>query len=225
MRIKNVFACAGLLVLAVVLCGAVKPKELMIESDTMTYNKKTSEVVFSGNVRVFSRNVEVKCERLVSLNFRDSAVATGKVRAYYRDSGVRMTCRRLEYTGGMSLVKGEGRVTAVKEMEDGKLMTMKSDLLEFNTKEDTIAAKGLNRKIRVEFDDVVAFADRVFYDRKKNELDLEGKPVAVKNKSVFSSENIRINTETKALVMNKGNWARVFYDDINEEAGESRGKK
>ncbi len=215
MKTRSKAACAAMALTAVFLLGAVKPNELLIESDTMTYNKNSSQAIFTGNVRVFSRDVEVKCEKLVSLNYQDAAVATGKVRAYYRESGIRMTCRRLEYTKGMSLIKGEGRVTAIKEMEDGKKMIMKSDLLEFNSKEDTITASGVNRKMRVEFDDVIAFADRAFYDQKTKDLDLEGRPVAVRNKSVFSSENIRLNTETKAMTLNKGNWAKVFYEDIN----------
>lgn len=216
---SRVFACAVLAVLlAVSLAGAPKSGELLIESDTMVYNKKTSEAVFTGRVRLYSGDVEVSCEKLVSMNYKDAAVATGKVSAYYRKNGVKMTCRRLEYSSGMSLIRGIGRVTAVKETDSGNTMTMKADLIVFNSKLDTIEASAADGgKIKVSFSDITAFAEKAFYDQKSQNLDLEGSPVAVRNRSVFASENIRLNTETKAMTMNKGNWAKVFYEDVNKK--------
>lgn len=204
--------------LAASLAGAPKSNELLIESDTMVYNKKNSEAVFTGRVRLYSGDVEVRCEKLVSLNYKDAAIATGKVSAYYKKNGVKMTCRKLEYTRGMSLIKGIGRVTAVKETDGGNTMTMKADLIVFNSKSDTIEASASGGgKIKVSFSDITAFAEKAFYDQKSQNLDLEGSPVAVRNRSVFASENIRLNTDTKAMTMNKGNWARVFYEDINKK--------
>jgi lipopolysaccharide export system protein LptA len=195
--------------------------DLLINSDTMTFDKETSEAVFSGSVTAKASDVAIYSTKLVSKNYRENAVATGNVRAIYRKFGVNITCGRLEYSGGLNDVKAYEDVVAHKALADGNTVTMYCQELYFNASENTMTAKkSSDKRVRVVMKDIVAFSDEVSYNDGTRQLYFTGRPIIKKSKSIFLSDNIWLGTDDKSIKMKDNIWTRLFYRDFEKTNAE-----
>jgi lipopolysaccharide export system protein LptA len=198
-----------------------KVHDLLINSDTMTFDKETSEAVFSGSVTAKASDVVIYSSKLVSKNYRENAVATGDVRAIYRKFGVNITCGRLEYSGGLNDVKAYEDVVAHKALPDGNTVTMYCQELYFNASENIMSAKKSgDKRVRVVMKDIVAFSDEVSYNDGTRQLYFTGRPIIKKSKSIFLSDNIWLGTDDKSIKMKDNIWTRLFYRDFEKTSAE-----
>jgi lipopolysaccharide assembly outer membrane protein LptD (OstA) len=198
----------------------IKPRNILINSDTMTFDKETSEAVFSGSVTASAADVKIYSDKLVSTNYREEALATGNVRAVYDKYGVKISCGRLKYMGGMNNVKAFDGVVAKKSLPNGNTVTMYCEELDFNAADSTMEAKKSDKRVRVVMKDIVAFSDEVSYNDKNRELYFSGRPVIKKSKSLFLSDYIWLNTDDKSIRMKDNIWTRFFYRDFQKTSAE-----
>lgn len=198
-----------------------KVKELVINSDSMTFNKETSEAVFTGSVEASADNVLIRSDRLRSKNYKDNAVAEGNVTAYYKDYGIYITCETLDYGGKLSNIIARKNVVAKKALDNGNTITMRSDIFIFNADDDTMLAKKDPSRVRVTMQDIMAFGDEVKYNNETRQLEISGAPFIKKGKSLFFSDNIKLDVDKKTIKMNKSIWTKLFYRDFEKESGEA----
>ena len=195
-------------------------RDILISSDTMTFDKETSQAVFSGSVTASAADVKIYSDKLTSKNYREDAVATGNVRAVYKKYGVNIICGRLEYSGGMNNVRAYEDVTAKKSLPNGSAVTMYCEELDFNAADSTMSAKKSNKRVRVVMKDIVAFSDEVSYNDKNRELYFSGRPIIKKSKSLFLSDYIWLDTDDKSIRMKDNIWTRFFYRDFQKTSAE-----
>jgi lipopolysaccharide assembly outer membrane protein LptD (OstA) len=195
-------------------------KKLLIDSDTMTFDRDTSEAVFSGSVTASASSVVIYCSKLVSKNYRDNAVATGNVRAIYREYGVNITCDRLVYSGGLSKIYAYDNVVARKFLPDGNTVNMYCEELVFNAADNTMDAVKSSKRVRVVIKDIVAFSDEVSYNDASRQMHFSGRPIIKKVKSLFLADNIWLNVDDKSINMKDNVWARFYYNDFERTSME-----
>ena len=186
----------------------------------MTFDRDTSEAVFSGSVTAAASNVVIYSSKLVSKNYRDNAVATGNVRAIYREYGVNITCDRLVYSGGLSKVYAYDNVVARKFLPDGNTVNMYCEELVFNAADNTMDAVKSSKRVRVVMKDIVAFSDEVSYNDASRQMHFSGRPIIKKAKSLFLADNIWLNIDDKSINMKDNVWARFYYNDFQRTSME-----
>ena len=136
-------------------------KQLVINSDTMNYNKETSEALFKGHVEAQASNVFIKADVLRSKDYKQSAQAEGNVTAVYKDQGVTIECGRLDYKDKLSLVHAYDDVTAHKTLANGDTVVLKSEELDYNAADNILTAAKIKKRIRITMKDIIAFSDKV----------------------------------------------------------------
>jgi len=199
--------------------------ELTVKSDSMNFNKDTDVAVFKNNVILKSQGVTVYSNRLKTKNYKESAEATGNVRAYYTEYDMSITCRRMVYGNGMKNIDAYDRVVAKKVLPNGNTLTMYSDEAGFDLEGGIITAKKKKRRVKVVLKDMVAFSDSVLYNEEKEELELTGKPLIKKQKSLFLSEVIKIDVDKKAMKLSGDIWSKMYYEDFEKAREEYADEK
>lgn len=194
--------------------GKIKIGELTIESDTMTFNKVTSEAVFQGNVKLKSEGVNLFCDKLQSLNYRDSAEAIGNVMVNYPQQKVKITCKKIKYDKAISIIEGYENVHAEKILNNNEKINLYADKIKYDVATGEIFAEKVNKKVKIKLKDIVAFSDRVVYNEAADRIELTGTPFAKKQESVFISDNIYIDINKMQIKLKKNIWARLFYSDF-----------
>jgi len=189
-------------------------KQLIINSDTMNYNKETSEAVFLGNVEAEASNVIIKADVLKSKDYKQSAQAQGNVRAIYKDQGVTIECGKLDYKDKLSFVYAYDDVTAHKQLANGDTVVLKAEALEFNAVENILTAQKIKKRIRITMKDIIAFSDKVSYNDKTKELLMTGFPLVKKAKSIMLADSITLNVDKKSMSFKDNIWTKLFYKDF-----------
>jgi|ERR1035437_414222 lipopolysaccharide export system protein LptA len=189
-------------------------KQLIINSDTMNYNKETSEAVFHGHVEAEASNVMIKADQLTSKDYRKSAQAVGHVSAFYKDQGVTIDCGRLDYKDKLSLVYAYDDVTAHKTLANGDTVVLKAEELSFNAADNVLTAKKVKKRIRITMKDIIAFSDEVRYNDATREMLLTGFPLVKKAKSIMLAESIMMNVDKKSMKLTQNIWTKLFYKDF-----------
>jgi lipopolysaccharide assembly outer membrane protein LptD (OstA) len=196
-------------------------KELVINSDTMNYNKDTGEAVFTGNVATEAANVLINSDRLVSKDYKDNAQATGNVKAFYKEYGLTIYCKKMDYTDKLSKIYAQEDVTAIKA-DKGNTITMYADELVFNTADDTMTAVKKKNRVKLTMKDILAFSNKVIYNDETREALLTGSPLVKKMKSVFMADEITINVDTKTMKMKDNIWSKLLFKDFEVAQKESK---
>lgn len=196
----------------------MKVKQLVVNSDSMTFNKETTEAVFHGNVETDAGTAKVYSDTLRSKNYQDNAVAEGNVKALYKEYGINIDCDSLDYTGKMTNITAHKNVTARKILDNGNTVTIKADMMEFDTNADILTAKKSPSRVRVTMQDIMAFADEIIYNNKTRQLEMRGMPFLKKGKSLFFSDYISLDVDKKSIKMKESIWTKMFYHDF-EKAG------
>ncbi len=191
-----------------------KIKQLVINSDTMNYNKETSEAVFRGNVVAEAADVLIKSDMLVSRDYKQSAQATGNVRALYKQQGVYIECGRLDYKDKLSMVYAYDDVTAHKKLANGDTVVLKAEELQFNAADNTLTAKKVKKRIRITMKDIIAFCDEVRYNDETRELYMTGFPLIKKSKSLMIADSVLMNVDKKSMKLTQNIWTKLFYKDF-----------
>jgi lipopolysaccharide export system protein LptA len=189
-------------------------KELVINSDTMNYNKETSEAVFHGNVSAEASNILINCDMLKSTNYKDNAEAYGNVRAFYKEQGVTINCGKMIYKDKLTGVNAFDDVVTRKVLQNGETIIMKSEELVFNAADNTLYAKKVKKRIRITLKDIIAFCDEVSYNDTTRELEMKGNPMVKKSKSILMADVIDMNVDKKSMNMKKNIWTKIFYRDF-----------
>ncbi|MFP4466483.1 MAG: LptA/OstA family protein [Candidatus Goldiibacteriota bacterium] len=205
---------------------------LKIRSENLKYNRDTGIADFMGDVTVYSEDITVKADRLRSRDYKENAVATGNVTAFYDEHRVVIYCGIMEYTDGMDMVSAGGDVVAVKTAEDGNTLTMKADQIIFDVKKGDIRALKRENNVAVYFEDIVVFSEEVLYNEKTGMLSVFGRPVFRKKENLFFSEYARVDVKKKRMMLSGDIWSKLFYSgfkDIKKEYSdaetESTGKQ
>jgi lipopolysaccharide export system protein LptA len=196
--------------------GRIKIGELTIESDTMTFNKVTSEAVFQGNVRLKSEGVNLFCDKLQSINYRDNAEATGNVVVKYQQQKVKIICKKIKYDKAISIIEGYENVQAEKILDNNEKINLYADKIKYDVETGEILAEKINKKVKIKLKDIVAFSDRVVYNETTDEMELTGNPFARKQESVFISNKINIDINKMQIKLQKNIWAKLFYSDFED---------
>ncbi|MCE5300365.1 MAG: hypothetical protein LLG37_05770 [Spirochaetia bacterium] len=204
--------------------GEFKVRELVINSDTLRFNRDTSEAIFSGHVVAEASNVIIYSDELHSKDYRDNAQAFGNVRAVYKEQNVVINCKRMDYREKLTKVCGYDDVVVRKLLDDGNTMTMRCDVIEFNAGDNVLYARRVTNRVRVTLKDVMAFADTVSYSDPAKEMEFTGNPLLKKNKSVFISDNIRLDVEKKMIRMKDNIFTRLFPKDVEGARRQETGK-
>ncbi len=194
----------------------VKIGELTIESDSMTFNKDTSVAVFSDNVRVRAQGVNLLCDRLKSVNYRDNAEATGNVRINYPQQKVKITCKKVKYNKSMSKIEAYENVIAEKILDNNEKINLYADEIKYDVETGEIIAIKVTKKVKIKLKDIVAFSDRVIYNEITEDLELTGSPFARKQESTFISSKINIDVNKRIITLKENIWAKLFYSDFED---------
>jgi len=203
----------------------VKIGELIIESDSMTFNKDTSVAVFSDNVRLKAQGVTLFCNKLQSVNYRDNAEATGNVRVNYSQQKVKITCKKVKYNKSMSKIEAYENVLAEKILDNNEKINLYADEIKYDVESGEIIATKINKKVKIKLKDIVAFSDRVIYNELTEELELTGNPFAKKQESTFISSKINIDVNKRIITLKESIWAKLFYSDFEDIKKEAEGEK
>jgi lipopolysaccharide export system protein LptA len=193
-----------------------KIKSLEIASNSMTFNKDTSITTFIGGVVLTSQGVLLKSDRLASKNYKDSAEATGHVRAFYKQQKTAIKCGRIVYGKEMSNVKAYENVVAEKFLDNGNTITMYCDRADFDTEHGSITAEKVKKRVKVTMKDIVAFSDKVVYNDETGDLLMTGKPMVEKDKSAFLASRITVDTIKKTMRLENDIWSRLLYGDFQK---------
>ena len=199
-----------------------KLKQLNINSDTMNYNKETAEAVFRGHVEALASNVVIKSDMLTSKDYKQSAQASGNVRAFYKDQGVEIECGRLDYKDKLSVVYAYDDVIARKTLTNGDKVVLNSEELTFDAAENILRAKKVKKRVRITMKDIIAFCDEVSYNDSTRELFMTGLPLVKKSKSVMLAESVMMNVDKKSMVLKQNIWTKLFYKDFETARTEAK---
>jgi|YelNatPaOPRAMG01_1025707.scaffolds.fasta_scaffold03289_8 lipopolysaccharide export system protein LptA len=194
----------------------VKIGELTIESDSMTFNKQTSMAVFLNNVKLKSKGVNLSCNELRSVNYRDNAEAIGNVRVFYPEQKVKILCNRVKYSKSMSEVQAFDNVVAEKILDNNEKINLYADEIKYDVNTGEIIATRANKKVKIKLKDIVAFSDKVIYNELTDELELTGNPFARKQESTFISSKINIDINKRIIKLKENIWAKLFYTDFED---------
>jgi lipopolysaccharide export system protein LptA len=197
-------------------------RQLEIEADAMTFNKDTSIAVFTGDVVLSTEGVRLKCDTLTSKNYKDSAEATGNVSAWYKAQKTFIKCGRIKYGDRMSSVQALDGVYARKYLDNGNTVNMHADQIDFETEYGSLAAKKVRKKVKVDYNDMVAFSDKVVYNDDTSVMEMTGRPVVRKSGSSFTADRIVVDTAKKKMKLESGIWSRIFYGDLKNAETEVR---
>lgn len=197
-------------------------RQLIVNSDTMNFNKDTLEAVFRGNVEAQASNVIIKSDMLVSKDYKTSAQASGNVRAFYKEQGVEIECGRLDYKDKMSLVYAYDNVTARKTLKNGDVVVLRSEELTFNAADNILRAKKIKKRVRITMKDIIAFCDEVSYNDGTRELFMTGNPLVKKSKSVMLAESVMMNVDKKSMSLKQNIWTKMFYRDFETARTEAK---
>lgn len=189
-------------------------KQLIINSDTMNYNKETSEALFKGHVEAQASNVLIKADVLRSKDYKQSAQAEGNVTAVYKDQGVTIECGRLDYKDKLSLVHAYDDVTAHKTLANGDTVVLKSEELDYNAADNILTAAKIKKRIRITMKDIIAFSDKVSYNDETRELLMTGSSLVKKSKSIMLADSITMNVDKKSMKLKQNIWTKLFYKDF-----------
>jgi lipopolysaccharide assembly outer membrane protein LptD (OstA) len=189
-------------------------KELKIASDKMVYATQSKLAVFTGNVVIDAAGSHVLADRLESPDYQKSAEATGHVKAFYPQHGVNLESKKISYKDGLNVVTVTDDVIATKVLQDGNTLTIYCDRADFKTEGSDLEAIKVKKRVRMEFKDVVAFADKVVYNDEKQEVRLYGRPVFKRKRSLFFSDLATLNVNTKVLRLQDNVWTKIFYQDM-----------
>jgi len=193
-----------------------KVKELNISADNMKFSMEDKMAVFTGDVIINAAGARVNADRLKSRDYKKSAEADGNVKVFYKEYGLNLTSKRLFYTDGLNIITVADKVKAIKNTADGNTITIYCDEADFNTVINEIKAKKVSNRVRMEFQDIVAFADSVIYNDEKKELELAGKPIFKRKKSLFFSDRAVIDTDTKKIKLQDNIWSKIYYSDAEK---------
>lgn len=194
----------------------VKIGELTIESDSMTFNKQTAMAVFLNNVKLKSTGVNLFCNELRSVNYRDNAEAIGNVRVFYREQKVKILCNRVIYSKSMSYVQAYDNVIAEKILDNNEKINLYADEIKYDVNTGEIIAIRVKKKVKIKLKDIVAYSDRVIYNELTDELELTGYPFARKQESTFISSQINIDINKRIIKLKENIWAKLFYADFED---------
>ncbi|MCX7698257.1 MAG: hypothetical protein N2114_02175 [Candidatus Goldbacteria bacterium] len=194
----------------------IKIGELTIESDTMTFNKETSVAVFIGNVKLKAQGVNLFCDQLQSINYRDNAEAIGNVKINYPKQKVKITCKKVRYNKSMSKIEAYENVIAEKILDNNEKINLYADEIKYDVETGEIIASKVDKKVKIKLKDIVAFSDRVIYNELTEELELTGNPFARKNDSIFISSKINIDITKMIIKLQENIWAKLFYGDFED---------
>lgn len=199
----------------------INVKELNIKSDTVTFARESTEALFEGNVRVAAEGILLKAKRLKSKDYRKEAEASGNVVAVYKQHNLTMTSNRFIYANAMNRIQALEEVVAVKVSDRGDTITMYSDGVDFDAFENTMAAEKKKKRVKIKFKDIVAFSDKVLYNDDTHMVKLEGMPIVRKKETLFTGDEITINTETQTMKMKTKIWSKIFYRDFERAKKEA----
>lgn len=191
-------------------------KELNISADNMKFSVEDKMAVFAGDVIINAAGARVSADRLKSRDYKKSAEADGNVKVFYKEYGLNLTSKKLFYADGLNIITVSDKVKAVKNTADGNTITIYCDEADFNTVINEIKAKKITNRVRMEFQDIVAFADIVIYNDEKKELELTGKPIFKRKKSLFFSDRAVIDTNTKKIKLQDNIWSKIYYSDAEK---------
>lgn len=194
----------------------IKIGELTIESDSMTFNKETSVAVFLDNVKLKAQGVNLSCNSLKSVNYRDNAEATGDVRVNYPQQKVKIICNRVKYNKAMSKIEAYENVIVEKILDNNEKINLFADEIRYDIETGEILATRVSRKVKIKFKDIIAFSDRVIYNEITEELELTGNPFAKKHESIFISSMINIDVNKEIIKLKESIWAKLFYSDFED---------
>lgn len=196
-------------------------KELNISADNMKFAVEDKMAVFSGNVIIKGAGATVHADRLKSRDYKKSAEADGDVRVFYKEYGLNLESKKMYYANGLNVITVSDKVKAQKAAADGNTITIYCDKADFDTVKNEITAEKIKSRVRMEYQDITAFADRVVYNDEKKELELTGKPVFKRKKSLFLSDRAVIDTDTKKIKLQDNIWSKIYYTDAEKARKEA----
>lgn len=194
----------------------IKIGKLTIESNSMTFNKKTSVAVFLDNVKLRAQGVSLFCEKLQAVNYRENAEATGNVRINYPQQKVKITCNKVKYNNSMSKIEAYENVIAKKLLHNNEKINLFADKIEYDVETGEIIATKVSKKVKIKLKDIVAFSDKVIYNEITEEIELTGNPVVKKQESVFISSTIIIDVNKTIIKLKENIWSKLFYTDFED---------
>jgi len=196
-------------------------KELNISADNMKFAVEDKMAVFSGNVIIKAAGATVHADRLKSKDYKKSAEADGDVRVFYKEYGLNLESKKMSYSNGLNVITVSEKVKAKKAAADGNTIVIYCDEADFDTVKNEITEEKIKSRVRMEYQDITAFADRVVYNDEKKELELTGKPVFKRKKSLFLSDRAVIDTDTKKIKLQDNIWSKIYYTDAEKARKEA----
>ncbi|HPN63618.1 MAG TPA: LptA/OstA family protein [Candidatus Goldiibacteriota bacterium] len=196
-------------------------KELNISADNMKFAVEDKMAVFSGNVIIKAAGALVHADRLKSKDYKKSAEADGDVRVFYKEYGLNLESKKMSYSNGLNVITVSEKVKAKKAAADGNTIVIYCDEADFDTVKNEITAEKIKSRVRMEYQDITAFADKVVYNDEKKELELTGKPVFKRKKSLFLSDRAVIDTDTKKIKLQDNIWSKIYYTDAEKARKEA----
>ncbi len=180
----------SIFVLIFCFAAVVFASDLVIESDTQSYNEKDSKIKFDGNVKVSVDDVHVVGDKAdVTVNKKnklDTATFYDKPYAYQVNKNKKREVKAniLKLSLITKVVRAEGDAQAI--VSDGKkpLVMITADTQEYDIKTNVLTARG---GVIIKYKDVQTFSDLAVIKTDKNgelkKIDLYGKAKIKENVS------------------------------------------
>lgn len=157
---------------------------------------KKSSTVLEGNTWIKTSKIELKADRIeLSGENYENILAFGNVQGSYVESNLKFTCENLSFNQNTGIVLLKDSVT-LEDPENN--VTAKAKTIEYNQKTD-VAILQLN--VELTQNNSICTGTLGIYNKGTQKLELTGQPKIVRNKDIFTAQEIVLNLKTEEITL------------------------
>ena len=197
---------------------------VVINSDIQEYDTKTSIMTATGNVTMKYKDIDTFSDKAIIKMDKNGDLKTlelignGKVTQKANDS----YADRFFYNSATKILTATGNTTSNMTNNDGKKLTLKSNIQEFMQDKNTFAASG---NVRVWYDDYYAIGPKINVypgkDGKPNDVYFVGRSSITQGVRTIYADKIKMKLKPKDFQA-EGN-TRTVIKNVSSNDGDSSG--